>query len=209
MTATLVFGGTFDPVHNGHLSSARDLLNLIEGARVVLVPCQIPAHRPVPVTPATDRLAMLQLAAEGFDAIGTDDCELRREGVSYSFDTLVAYRKQLGSAPLFFVMGRDAWLTLPIWHRWRELCDVAHLLVIERPGGNGAAEPSLTDWAEAKVTDLATAMRSAAGCIVFETLAQQDVSATEIRQRRQRGESIGDLVPAAVDRYISACHLYL
>jgi nicotinate-nucleotide adenylyltransferase len=209
MTATLVFGGTFDPVHNGHLSSARDLLALIEGARVVLIPCQIPAHRPVPATPAADRYAMLQLATEGLEAIATDDCELRREGVSYSFDTLSEYRARIGDAPLFFVMGRDAWLTLPTWHRWRELCDVAHLLVIERPGVAAEAGSELSTWARHKTSDLAMALRSPAGCIVFETLAQHDVSATQIRDRRMRGDSIADLVPAAVDRYISARHLYL
>ena len=96
MTATLVFGGTFDPVHNGHLSSARDLLNLIEGARVVLVPCQIPAHRPVPATPATDRLAMLQLAAEGIDARSRNIEvveEIKRDAVDFYARVRSLYRQ--------------------------------------------------------------------------------------------------------------------
>ena len=121
MTVTAVFGGTFDPVHFGHLKSALALSELLD-ATVIFVPCRIPAHRPQPLATADQRLEMLRLATVDHHNLEVDDCELKREGTSYTIHTLREYRRQLGeSAGLVFVMGVDAWLTLPTWESWQEL----------------------------------------------------------------------------------------
>lgn len=210
MTVTAVLGGTFDPVHNGHVKSALALADRLD-ATVAFVPCRIPAHRPQPAASAADRLAMLKLAAELDDRLRVDDCELNRTGVSYTIDTLRDYRARLGpSASLVFVMGVDAWLTLPTWEQWRSLTSVAHLLILGRPGFEPAPSKELADWAETCwVTGDDDLARMPSGRICYLVLDQVDVSATEIRDRLRRGEDITGLVPAAVHRYIARQQLYL
>ena len=107
MTATLIFGGTFDPVHYGHVRSAKALCDQFDDAKVVMIPCQIPPHRPQPAAPGEDRLRMLELATENEPDITVDDIELKREGKSFTFDTLAEYRAKVGEQPLYFVpVGR-------------------------------------------------------------------------------------------------------
>lgn len=209
MTVTAVFGGTFDPVHFGHLKSARALAEAL-GAVVSFVPCAVPAHRPQPEASAEHRLAMLKLATEDVDNILVDDCELRRDGTSFTIDTLKLYRERLGSsASLVFVMGFDAWLTLSTWKDWQVLADVAHLLVLVRPGHQGVAGSVLRDWADTRqVDDVAELKGRPAGSICHLMLDQVDVSATEIRNRLNDGQSVDELIPEAVNRYITAHDLY-
>lgn len=207
MTSTLVFGGTFDPVHFGHLRSALALLACFDEARLVMIPCQIPPHRPQPAASAIDRLEMLRLAAGETD-LEVDDCELKREGPSFTFDTLTAYRQSVGESPLYFVMGSDAWVTLPDWFRWEELCDVAHLIILTRPGEVIEEPLQLKSWADPRRASLEASQNLTCGRIIALTLVQVPVSATAIRQAIENEQSIDAMVPEAVGRYIEFRDLY-
>lgn len=208
MTPTLVFGGTFDPVHNGHIRSAKALLKEFKDAKLVMIPCQIPPHRPQPIASAQARLAMLNLAVEGDAQISVDDCELEREGKSLTVDTLTAYREAEPEAALYFVMGSDAWVTLPGWYRWQELTDLAHLIVLTRPGEQVDEPGELEDWANGKETSL-DQVEGKAGNIVKLTLEQVPVSATCVRRAIHEGRGVNDLLTAKVIHYIDQEKLYI
>ena len=207
MTTTLIFGGTFDPVHNGHIRSARTLLDFFEEARLVMIPCQVPAHRPQPEVNAWHRANMLNLAVSDDQMIFVDDCELHREGKSFTFDTLKLYRAQFPDEPLFFILGYDSWVTLTTWYRWQELTDLAHLIVLTRPGGNVVESEELRLWSAGKVVDLDEISRNS-GNVIRLTLEQFDISATWVREALVGGQDIAEWVPAAVMNYISENRLY-
>jgi nicotinate-nucleotide adenylyltransferase len=178
---------------------------------VYLVPCQIPAHRPTPAASPEDRLKMLQLAVSSQSRIFVDDCELRREGTSYTVDTLLGYRDKLGeSGSLLFLMGRDSWVTLPGWHRWEELTDLAHLLILERPGTDQGSPDVLRMWRKTRqVQDPEEMMNSSSGKVCFLSLDQIDVSASGLREAIAEGSSIeGDVNPLVMS-YIRQHNLYI
>jgi len=210
MNSTLVFGGTFDPVHRGHIESVCAVARLLGDVDVYLVPCQIPAHRPTPTASPEARVAMLQLAVASEDRIFVDDCELRREGTSYTVDTLIGYRERVGeSGRLLFLMGRDSWVTLPSWHRWEALTDLAHLLILERPGTDQDSPGVLDKWLKTRqVRDPAEMMNSASGKVCFLSLDQIDVSASGLREAIAKGSSIEGNVNPLVMNYIRQHNLY-
>ena len=210
MNSTLVFGGTFDPVHRGHIESVCAVARLLGDVDVYLVPCQIPAHRPTPAVSPEARLKMLQLAVASHDRIFIDDCELRRKGTSYTVDTLLDYRERVGeSGSLLFLMGRDAWVTLPGWHRWEALTDLAHLLILERPGTDQDSPGVLDKWLKTRqVRDPAEMMNSASGKVCFLSLDQIDVSASGLREAIAKGSSIEGNVNPLVMNYIRQHNLY-
>jgi nicotinate-nucleotide adenylyltransferase len=210
MNSTLVFGGTFDPVHRGHIESAYAVLRLLGDVDIYLVPCQIPAHRPTPAASPEDRLEMLQLAVASEDRIFVDDCELRREGTSYTVDTLFGYRERVGeSGSLLFLMGRDSWVTLPSWHRWEELTDLVHLLILERSGPDQSSPEVLREWLKSRqVHDPKEMMNSSSGKVCFLSLDQINVSASGLRGRMTEGSSIEEDVNPLVRKYIRQQNLY-
>lgn len=210
MNSTLVFGGTFDPVHRGHIESVCAVARLLGDVDVYLVPCQIPAHRPTPAASPEARLKMLQLAVASQDRIFVDDCELRREGTSYTVDTLLGYRERVGeSGPLLFLMGRDSWVTLPGWHRWEALTDLAHLLILERPGTDQDSPGVLRKWLKTRqVQAPEEMMSSSSGKVCFLSLDQIDVSASGLREAIAKGSSIEGNVNPLVMNYISQHNLY-
>lgn len=215
MTITAVLGGTFDPVHIGHVLSAQALLARLGDARLFLVPCQIPAHRPEPAASPEDRLAMLKLALRDCDNILADDCELKRSGTSYTFDTLQDFRQRLGeSSPLVFVMGIDAWVTLPTWHRWQALTSLASILVLDRPGAQRDEPLALQQWSMGKlVTELDELTQSPAGRILHLELPPVDVSASGLRASLASGggeaAQCADQLDEKVLEYILCNKLYV
>jgi nicotinate-nucleotide adenylyltransferase len=210
MNSTLVFGGTFDPVHRGHIESVCAVSRLLGDVDIYLVPCQTPAHRPPPSASPEDRLKMLQLAVASQDRIFVDDCELRRDGTSYTVDTLLGYRERVGeSGALLFLMGRDSWVTLPSWDRWEELTDLAHLLILERPGPHQGSPKVLRKWRKSRqVHDPKEMMNSSSGKICFLSLDQISVSASGLRDRMTEGSSIEEDVNPLVMSYIRQHNLY-
>ncbi len=205
-----ILGGTFDPIHYGHLRPALDLLEELELAEIRFVPCRIPAHRGTPLISAEQRLALVQLATAGQAGFVSDDRELRREGLSYMVDTLAALRGDFGDeTPLCLIVGADAFRELHTWRRWQELPNLAHIVVMQRPGLLKPLAPALDAFTAPRlIHDRFALQRKPAGGILFQPVTQLDISATRIRTLLARGQSPRYLLPEAVLAYIHAQALY-
>jgi nicotinate-nucleotide adenylyltransferase len=205
-----VFGGTFDPVHYGHLRSALELVERLQLHCLRLMPCARPPHRPAPRCSAEHRAAMVQLAVSGEPRLACDTRELEREGASYMIDSLVDLRGDLGGeVGLCMVLGCDAVLGITGWHRWRELLDWAHIVILARPGWALPHSGEVADWLRAHRLEEHGALRQQpAGGIVIEELRPLDISSTEIRQLLEAGLSARYLLPQSVLEYIQDNHLY-
>ncbi len=136
-----IFGGTFDPVHNGHLRTALEVAELLAFDELRLVPASVPPHRGAPLATAAERLRMLQLAADAHPGFVVDDRELVRGGASYTIDTLRSLRAELGeTVRLCLIVGMDAFAAIDTWKEWRALGDHAHIVVVQRPGAAPALD---------------------------------------------------------------------
>ena len=210
----LVLGGTFDPVHYGHLRLGRDLARALAPVDVRLVPARDPPHRSMPAASAGDRLAMLRLAVREFPELAIDTRELERQGKSYTVLTLAELRAERPQRPLALVVGADAFLGLPTWHRWKELFTLAHMVVVARPGTTLAIEamaPHLKiEWERRLEPDPGALRRERAGAIVLQAVTPQLISATAIRAMLARGDvsDAARLLPADVLTYIADHRLY-
>jgi len=210
-----LLGGTFDPVHFGHLRFADAVRRALGLTEVRLVPARDPPHRDSPKASAADRLAMLKLAVTEFPGLVVDDRELHREGKSYTVDTLTTLRREFPERPLLLLLGADAFRGVPTWHRWRELFDLAHVVVVERPGIDLEADlppPLRAILRNRLVTDPKSLFSRPAGAIFLQPIAPLDISATEIRERLAGGGGAAEmnrsLLPPAVLAYIDLHHLY-
>lgn len=210
-----LFGGTFDPVHYGHLRAAAEVRERLQLPELRLVPAGDPPHRGAPVATAVHRLAMLKLAVEEFPGMTVDAREVLRTGKSYTVTTLAELREELPGHALLLIVGIDAFAGLPTWHRWREIFELAHIVVVTRPGTtiDGALSQTLHEtWRTRHVND-ATALESAAsGAILSMPITPQPISATTIRRALLQGSSgiaqVRGLLPAAVLAYIDRNQLY-
>ena len=204
-----IFGGTFDPIHFGHLRAAFELTELLGLDRVLFVPAADPPHRGTPLADAATRLAMVRAALEDEDAFELDDRELKRPGPSYTVLTLQELRLEYGSRPLVLLLGMDAFLGLPTWHRWRELLDLAHIAVAHRPG---AELPStgelgrLLESTRARGREEIAALP--AGRIFVHPGTQLDISSTDLREALRAGRDPRYLMPEPVRRMINATGIY-
>ncbi len=208
----VLYGGTFDPVHNGHLAVARHARDALR-AEVHLMPAADPPHKGPTHADAEQRAAMLALAIGDEPGLRVDLRELRREGPSYTIDTLRELRGEVGvEAPIALLVGADSFLGLPTWRSWRELFDQAHFVVAERPGNGLAGDlpDELAQAAEGRWIDSAAELsRSPAGRVLLLEQPLYPESASEIRRRIQAGEPWRDQVPAPVASYIADRGLYL
>ena len=205
------YGGTFDPIHDGHLAiacAARDACD----ADIRLLPAADPPHRPPPGAQAGDRAAMVALAIQGVSRLILDLRELERSGPSWTIDTLHALRAALGAqAPVAWLVGADSFLGLTSWKRWRELLELSHFIVAQRPGSllEGGLPTDLNAAVAGRWVEDAAALRtSAAGRILRLHQPLQAHSATDLRQRIAAGASWRGLVPPAVADYIAEHRLY-
>lgn len=205
------FGGTFDPIHYGHLVPVTRLAQDAGLDQVILLPNNVPPHRPQPEASPQQRLHMVELAVEGNPLFSVDARELTVDTPSYTIETLATLRKEYGNrCPLAFIIGQDSLLTLHKWHRWASLLDFCHLVVMARPGYKEQLDtPELQNWYDAhRVTDADQLKRQPAGFIYQANTPLLDISATEIRQRRHSGLDCSDLLPLTVERYIESQGLY-
>lgn len=206
-----VFGGTFDPVHFGHLRPALEVLQTLRLQEMRFIPCGQPPHRTMPFARGTDRLAMLRLAIAGQAGFKVDDRELRREGPSYMVDTLTSLQQETGES-LCLLLGMDAFAQLPTWHRWQEILSRCHIAVMQRPGTTREHlqqnEPLREVLQQHVVTTSGELHAQAAGKIFFQDVTLLEISATAIRQAMQRGESVRYLLPTTVYDYMQQRHLY-
>jgi nicotinate-nucleotide adenylyltransferase len=194
-----VLGGTFDPIHNGHVAAADAAQGGLGLERMLLVPSRLPPHRPeTPRAGAADRLAMAALAAAERPGWSASDIEIAREGPSYTFDTLTALGQQGHAASqIFCILGADAFAEIATWSRYPSVLDLANFVVVARPG---ITLDSVEErWPEP---------REHTRIILIHTTTP-DVSSTEIRRRVRAGESIAGLVPDPVASYISEHRLYV
>lgn len=204
-----ILGGTFDPVHIGHLRGALEVAEQFALDELRLIPSARPPHRGTPQVPAEDRLAMVRGAVAGVPPLTVDDRELRRDRPSYTIDTLESLRRELApDDQLFLVLGWDAFCGLPTWHRWEELLDHCHILVLQRPDIGSEPPESLRNLLAARSVGNPQALCGPGGNIAFVWQTPLEVSATQIRERLASGRSVRFLVPDAVLAYIHAHGLY-
>jgi nicotinate-nucleotide adenylyltransferase len=193
-----VFGGTFDPVHLGHLSVAWEASELLD-AEVRLLPASIPPHRPPPIASAEQRAAMVRVALRGQSRLVLDTRELERKGPSYSIDTLRQLRAEQGDRPLVLLIGADALAGLPDWHRWRELFDVAHIGVLSRPGVSATLPAALEHEVHGRrIAEPGALRKLPAGKVINLTVTPLEISATRIRELLAAGRDPRYLLPAGL-----------
>jgi nicotinate-nucleotide adenylyltransferase len=206
-----LLGGTFDPVHIGHLRAAFEAAHAL-GATVHLMPAQVPPHRAQPVASAQQRRRMLEIAVADRPELAVDARELARNGPSFTVDTLHELRVQHGAdRPIALIVGADAFAGLPTWSRWRDLFELAHLVVLNRPGAATAAHwaPELSDAVAARrCVDAAELHAASHGKVLELAITPLAVSATQVREGFARGEAPHWLVPAEVLAYIEREGLY-
>jgi nicotinate-nucleotide adenylyltransferase len=210
-----VLGGTFDPVHHGHLRLAEEIGETLKLGEVRLIPVGTPPHRGTPHVAPEHRLEMVRIAAAGNPRLTVDDRELRRAGPGYTYDTLAGLRAEIGTArPLVLIVGADAFLEFATWHRWHEVFGFAHIAVAHRPGfpaerwGERMPQPLAREYESRLMRQaLATHLQPAGGVVVVPFTAL-DISATAIRDRIRAGASPRYLLPSSVLDYIRANRLY-
>lgn len=193
-----LFGGTFDPVHLGHLSVAWEAAELLD-ADVRLLPASVPPHRAAPVASAAQRVAILRAALQGQSRLTLDTRELERAGPSWTIDTLQELRAEQGDRALVWLVGADAFANLATWHRWRELFDVAHIGVLSRPGVSARLPDELEgEVAGRRVADAADLRKLPAGKVIDLAVTPLEISATRIRELLAAGRDPRYLLPAGL-----------
>ena len=207
-----LFGGTFDPIHNGHINSALELSQRLPLDELRLIPCHLPPHRERPGGSSGQRLKMVELALEGLvceHSLTLDDRELKRDGPSYSIDTIEQIRAELGAeVSLSWVMGTDAFNGFDRWQRWQDWLDVAHIIVMARPGHQLPTEGAVAELLANYRAEPEALAAWSTGSIVLTTLTEYPISATQIRAAIASGEPLNNLLPANVVNYIQRQGLY-
>jgi len=208
-TAIGILGGTFDPIHYGHLTPAREAMQALGLEHIRLMPNHIPPHRPQPVANSEQRLAMVTLAASEFGGFQVDDRELRRQSPSFTFDTLRQLRHELPDTPICFLIGMDSLLSLPTWHRWQELTDYAHLVVSIRPGWAPQYADELQRFISLhQLADNRLIHQQQSGGIVMLDNAPVAISASELRVQLAQGVVSRRWLPQPVAEYIEQEQIY-
>lgn len=204
-----IFGGTFDPIHYGHLRTAFEMLQALQFAEVRFVPSGDPPHRGQTYAPASLRLEMVRAATANEARFVVDDCELHRDGPSYTVDTLVAMREQQPDASLSLILGMDAFLGLTSWHRWEHILDFAHIVVAHRPGWRapdiGPLGKLISEHGTHRIDDL---HEHGSNHIYIHAVTQLEISSTEIRDLVMAGRDPRFLMPDVVRDVIVNSHCY-
>ncbi len=194
-----IFGGTFDPVHYGHLRTAFEMLQALDFGEVRFIPCGDPPHRGHTFASAAQRLAMVQAAVSSQPGFVVDDREVRRDGPSFSVDTLRSLRGEFPDTPMGLIVGMDAFLGLPEWHRWDEILDLAHIIVAHRPGWRAPDYGALGDLLAERGTHSVERLHTAiAGLVHIHAVTQLEIASTDIRELIAIGRDPRFLMPDAV-----------
>ncbi len=203
-------GGTFDPIHNGHLRTALEIRDWLNVGQVALMPSKVPVHRQQPGAGSEQRLTMVEQAVTAEPGLCAEAREILSEKPSYTVLTLESLRAELGDeAPICMILGMDAYLSLPGWDRWQELLQLAHIVVVTRPGWVYQPDKEMQAFTRAhEVTDKQRLLTAPAGQVIFHELTPLAISATQIRTLVSQGNSPRYLLPDSVWQYIQQQQLY-
>lgn len=202
-----LLGGTFDPIHFGHLRAALDVQEQLGLAHIRLIPSARPPHRDEPHASPQQRLMMLHLAMKNTDRFVVDDRELQRDGASYSVDTLLSLRQDFPDNPLYLLVGTDAFLGIQTWHQWQDLLELAHIVVMRRPDETLEMPNDLNTWYQAHLA-ISNDAQALSGKIWPIEVTQLAISATAIRATIAKGQSPQFLMPDPVIQLITQLGLY-
>lgn len=203
-----ILGGTFDPIHLGHIQLAMTAYKLCQLQEVRFIPCYQSPLKNLPITRGKDRLAMLELAIKNNPNFIVDDRELQKEGFSYTVDTLKAIRAEIGTTPLCLIMSQDAFAKFNLWHKWQEIMDLTHLIVANRPNSKSIQGEVETLLKKRQVTSADALQVTAGGNIFLLEMLPNYISATTIRELIEKGEDASHLVSASVWQFIIEHNLY-
>jgi nicotinate-nucleotide adenylyltransferase len=204
-----ILGGTFDPIHIGHLRMALESYEVLGLAKVHLVPCYEPVHRSLPAASPEDRLAMTVCAADNEPSLYADAREIQRKGPSYTIDTLEEIRQEMPNTPLCLLIGIDALIGFPTWHRFMEILDFAHLIVAYRPSFQMPTTGVLADIVKSRLQhEKAYIHANLAGGILTLPMTALEISASEIRKQIAMGRNPRYLLPDSVYEYIQQHGIY-
>jgi len=206
-----IYGGTFDPIHYGHLRPALDVYQALPFSEIRFIPCGEPPHREMPYANRQQRLAMLRLALANQPVFSLDEREMRRKGPSFMVDTLKELRAECGQRSLCLIIGFDAFLGLDHWHQWQAIPELAHVLVTHRPGWNKSeieSQSALGQLVELRQIAPEGLTQHPAGGIVFLPVTQLDISSTRIRELVAAGKDARYLLPDNVYELIKQEKFY-
>lgn len=198
-----LLGGTFDPIHNGHLRMALELYESLDLAKVHIIPCFKPVHRKLPVASPEQRLAMVEWAIKSEPALFADAREIKRHGPSYTIDSLIEFHTEMPETPLCLLVGIDAFLGFLSWHQWKEILDHAHIIVAHRPHYYLPTTGTIADLLKERMqNDVAFIHENLAGGILLRPITALEISATDIRKQIAMGRNPRYLLPDRVYDYI-------
>lgn len=203
-----LYGGSFDPVHFGHLRTALEVSELLQLDSVRFLPSRLPPHREAPLADGNLRVKMLEAAITEVDNFSVDQRELRRNGASYTIDTLLSLHEEFPGRSFVLILGMDAFLGLPGWHRAEELADYTHFMVAHRPGWQPPHTGTIGDWLEERQASAPGELCGGAGRIYVHPVTPLDISSTDIRALIAGGGDPRYLVPESVRRIIVETHCY-
>ncbi|TBR45099.1 nicotinate-nucleotide adenylyltransferase [Marinomonas agarivorans] len=211
LKSVAIMGGTFDPIHNGHLRVAVEILDHHNFSELRLIPCYQPVHKKHPIISSEDRLTMIKLACQSDSRLLVDSREIVRQEPSYTINTLRDLRQELGEkTPLVMIVGMDSFLSLPAWDSWHDIIHYAHILVVSRPNWEQDFVRELADFYENYRVESAEELKlSAAGKIYLEALTPLSISSSMIRTLCRQKASIAYLLPDNVQRFIEQNELYI
>ncbi|OGT40155.1 MAG: hypothetical protein A3F12_07830 [Gammaproteobacteria bacterium RIFCSPHIGHO2_12_FULL_38_14] len=204
-----ILGGTFDPIHMGHLRMALELYEALDLAKVHLIPCHRPVHRKLPSASPKDRLEMVRCAVASEPVLYVDDREIHRETPSYMIDTLLEMHQEMPNTPLCLLLGIDAFLGFTSWHRWQEILNQAHIIVAYRPRYQLPSTGIIADIVKERLQhEHAIIHEHLAGSILLRPITALEISATDIRKQIAMGRNPRYLLPDSVYDYIKQHDIY-
>lgn len=205
-----ILGGTFDPIHYGHLRTALDVQQCLSLEQVRFIPAGLPPHRGTPVATALQRLSMVRAAVATQEKFCVDDREIKRNGPSFMVDTLSSLKKDFSDKSFCLILGTDAFNGLDRWHQWQDIFSLANIAIMQRPAIKGHSELNkrLLNDLKYRLVDTDTLKQHQNGAIALVSVTQLDISATQIRQQWQQGKDIQYLLPDSVLTLIRQQQIY-
>lgn len=205
-----LLGGTFDPVHNGHIRLALEILTRLNLSGIRMIPLNIPPHRNMPIASKQHRLQMLLDATRHIDGLSVDEREINREDTSWTIDTVRSVRTELPDTSLCLIMGKDAFLSFDSWKDWEQITDYVHLVIASR---NFAKKETYTDniqrlLSERSINDHSQLLTATSGYIYQIDIPLLDISSTQIRESLARQQAVDSLLPNSTLHYLNKHHLY-